>query len=97
MRVDFIEFRDVKRYPRMDRETVCFSASLFVDGVLEAYVSNAGSGGGNRYEFPPNKCWMTLDCVERRVAALDLKHVVEIDGETLKLDVDIELLSFLSV
>ena len=92
-----IEFRNIHVIERLSQETPCFTADLYVDGVLEAYVSNRGNGGGNDYSFPEGRDWLTLDCIEARVAALRLKHVVDLDGETIELDVDLELLSFLSL
>ena len=92
-----IEFRNVVRHERLSRETPCFTADLYVDGVLEAHVSNSGNGGGNDYAFPPGRCWMTLDCIEARVAALGRTETFEVDGESVTLPLDLELMSFLAV
>jgi hypothetical protein len=92
-----IEFRNIARYERLSRETPCFSADLYVDGVLQAHVSNSGRGGGNDYSFPEGCSWTTLDEIEARLKALDLTETFEFEGETVTLSLDLELLSFLVV
>ena len=92
-----IEFKNIVRYARLSRETPCFTADLYVDGVLEAHVSNRGNGGGNDYTFPEGRCWITLDCIEARVAALGLTETFDVDGESVTLPLDLELMSFLAV
>ncbi len=89
-----IEFRNIEHYPRLSEETPCFAADLYVDGVLEAHVSNRGHGGSNDYRFPPGRSWRTLDEIERRVAEMGMTRTYTFDGETMVLDVDLETLSF---
>jgi hypothetical protein len=92
-----IEFRNIEHYPRLSEETPCFAADHYVDGRLEAHVSNRGHGGGNDYRFPPGRSWKTLDEIERRVADLGMTRLYEFDGETMTLAVDLEMLSFEAV
>jgi len=92
-----IEFRNVRRHKQLSRETPCFTADLYVDGELEAHVSNRGNGGGNDYAFPPGRSWRTLDAIEDRVRALGLTETFVVDGESVTVDVDLELMSFLAV
>jgi hypothetical protein len=89
-----IEFKNVEVYPRLSEETPCFAADLYVDGALEAHVSNRGRGGSNDYRFPPGRSWKTLDEIEHRVAELGMTRIYEFDGETMTLAVDLEMLSF---
>ena len=84
------------RYERLSRETPCFTADLFVDGLLEAHVSNDGGGGGNDYAFPEGRSWQTLDTIEARLAALGLKETFAVDGDLVTLSLDLELMSFLA-
>ncbi|MFN7180015.1 MAG: hypothetical protein ACK4TE_10540, partial [Hyphomonas sp.] len=90
-----IEFRNIARHERLSRETPCFTADLYVDGVFEAYVSNRGNGGGNDYTFPEGRSWRSLDAIEARVAELSLTETFESDGESVTLPLDLELMSFL--
>jgi hypothetical protein len=92
-----IEFHNIQVFQALSRETPCFTAHLYVDGVLEAYVSNRGGGGGNDYHFPPERSWATLDAIEGRIRAMGLKKKIELDGITTELDLDLELLSFLAL
>ncbi|KDA02590.1 hypothetical protein [Hyphomonas oceanitis] len=92
-----IEFHNIQVFQALSRETPCFTADLFVDGVLEAHVSNHGGGGGNDYHFPPGRSWATLEAIEGGVRAMGLKKKIELDGVTIELDLDLELLSFLAL
>jgi hypothetical protein len=44
-----IELRHLKIVHRLSQETVCFTASLFLDGQPAGTVSNRGNGGGHEY------------------------------------------------
>ena len=87
VRIMKIEFHNIQVFQALSRETPCFTADLYVDGVLEAYVSNRGGGGGNDYHFPPGRSWATLDAIARS-SSLTAGIVV---------DLDLELLSFLAL
>jgi len=44
-----IEIKNIKFIASMTRETHCFSASLYQDGVKIGTVKNDGHGGCNQY------------------------------------------------
>jgi hypothetical protein len=44
-----IELRHLKIVHRLSQETVCFTASLFLDGEPAGTVSNRGDGGAHEY------------------------------------------------
>lgn len=46
-----IELKNVKVIKELSEETVCFTASLYVDGVKKGQVSNRGFGGDNDYDL----------------------------------------------
>lgn len=46
-----LSLKNVKVHKDMSEETVCFSATLYIDGKRAADVSNSGHGGPNRYYF----------------------------------------------
>jgi len=48
-----VELKKVKFHEDMSDETNCFSAEIWVDGKVLAYVKNDGQGGGNDY-WPVN-------------------------------------------
>lgn len=45
-----IEVRNVKVLNSASEETLCFTATVVVDGLVAGAVSNDGRGGANRYE-----------------------------------------------
>jgi hypothetical protein len=45
-----ITVKNVKHYPSMSEETLCFEASIYIDGKSAGGVSNRGYGGCNSYD-----------------------------------------------
>lgn len=45
-----ITVKNVKHYPTMSEETLCFEASIYIDGKAAGGVSNRGYGGCNSYD-----------------------------------------------
>ena len=45
-----ITVKNVKHYPTMSEETLCFEASIYIDGKSAGGVSNRGYGGCNSYD-----------------------------------------------
>tara|TARA_R100001129_G_scaffold34674_2_gene23575 strand:- start:628 stop:1131 length:504 start_codon:yes stop_codon:yes gene_type:complete len=46
-----IELKNIKHFESMSEETLCFNASLYVDGRKVGAVSNRGHGGCHEYGF----------------------------------------------
>lgn len=49
-----ITLKNIKTYPSLSKETLAFSATMYVDGKKTASVKNAGNGGCNDYCPYPN-------------------------------------------
>lgn len=62
-----LSVKNVKIHDDMSEETMCYSATLYVDGVRAAGVSNRGQGGCNEYRWADGRCGFD---VERHVATL---------------------------
>ena len=45
-----ITVKNVKHYPSMSQETLCFEATIYIDGKSAGRVSNRGYGGCNSYD-----------------------------------------------
>jgi len=45
-----IELRNLKVHEDMSDETLCFSATIYCDGIKTAHVHNTGTGGCNMYD-----------------------------------------------
>lgn len=54
-----LQLKSVRIYELMSEETVCFSASLYLDGVLVGSARNHGHGAANEYDIKPKfrKAW----------------------------------------
>ena len=46
-----LEVKNVKIHDDISTDSMCFSASLYVDGKRVGTIRNDGRGGSNRYEF----------------------------------------------
>lgn len=46
-----LQLKDVEVHDDMSEETHCFSATLYVDGIKAARISNQGMGGPNDYNW----------------------------------------------
>jgi hypothetical protein len=75
-----LSVKNVKYAEFASEETMCFEATLYVDGKSVGRVSNAGRGGPNDYEFD------TTD-LEATIKEADIK--VDFLGHTLTKDLDI--------
>jgi len=65
-----LSLKNLKFHEDMSEETPCFSADLYEDGKLVAYVKNSGHGGcndirpieGKKYDSIAHLCDMDTDC-----------------------------------
>lgn len=87
-----ITLKNLKAYPAMSAETLCFKATLYINDVKSGEVSNDGHGGAHRYQnretekrladyaayLPPYEC-----------NSMTLHH----DADSL-IDLEIEFMSF---
>lgn len=89
-----IELKGIKIYERMSEETVCFHASLWVDGKRLCTVSNRGIGGENDYsanyrEVERVDAWCKAN-LPRWGGSEDPSVPVDSDGYETNLEVHIE-------
>lgn len=45
-----IDLKNIKVYDELSEETLCFTATLYIDGVNRGEVSNRGQGGCNDFD-----------------------------------------------
>jgi hypothetical protein len=55
-----ITLTKIKRHPDMSEETMCFSASIMLDGKAVGTVRNDGRGGCNMYDWNDHKVGQAL-------------------------------------
>lgn len=66
-----IELRNVKHSAFASRETDCFQATVYVDGVKKGTVENDGWGGPNSYH--PTSLWQELDAYAKSLPKYEWK------------------------
>lgn len=66
-----IELRNIKHSKFASRETDCFQATVYVDGVKKGTVENDGWGGPNSYH--PNTLWQELDAYAKSLPKYEWK------------------------
>jgi hypothetical protein len=71
-----LELKNLKIHKDMSEETLCFSATLYVDGKKAANVQNNGHGGCHRYHWED-------ETLGARVNALAKTQPLEIQSEHL--------------
>lgn len=64
-----IELRNIKHAAFASEETLCYSATLYADGVKLGEVSNDGHGGCDMFHPAPGKSWADYNAADARVKA----------------------------
>ncbi len=64
-----IELKKIQHNARMSEETHCYSADLYVDGVLWGQVSNRGTGGCDDFHPAKGRNYGDLMDLDKRIAA----------------------------
>jgi hypothetical protein len=78
-----VEVRNVKEMRSLSEETLCFSCTVVIDGVVAGTASNRGSGGANEYH--------PYALQERLTAYAATLPPIDIDGDKLPQDADTAL------
>lgn len=84
-----IELKSVKHIASMSEETLCFSATVYIDGVKAGEVSNRGHGGPD--EYSSQELYARLDAYAKTLPA----HVSEFkdeQGNPMVFEMDPELI-----
>jgi hypothetical protein len=85
--------KNVKINDTLSDETLCFSATIYVDGKRTAIASNRGCGGENEYHIIDAD---RFDCL-RAIAKDAPAETVEMGGKTVTVPVDVDALVYLAV
>lgn len=67
-----IELKGIKILQKASEETLCFEATIMIDGKQAGSVSNSGTGGANRYS--DRKTQEALDAWGRTLPPLESKY-----------------------
>jgi len=82
-----ITLKNIKRSKFACHETVCFEASLYIDGKKAAIVSNDGNGGSNYYYFEDKKLAKAFDVYCKNLPPVTFKS----NGKEYTLENDSDL------
>jgi hypothetical protein len=80
-----IEVRNVKHAAFASEETICFEATVYIDGVKAGTASNEGHGGCNRYH--PHSLGERLEAYAKTLPETD-SNLVEDDGKPIMIQPD---------
>ena len=83
-----VDVKNVKINNTMSEETLCFSASLYLDGKRVGTVANRGTGGPHEYQVPQK----VMNAFAEYAAKLPNRKIVFDSGAFLDVPVDIDLL-----
>lgn len=78
---DIIQLRNLKVHDDISEETVCFSATIVMDGRVVGYVQNDGKGGCNSYHFEPGMQEVFDAAVEKYKANCKPEFEFELDDQ----------------
>lgn len=81
-----VEVRNVKEAKFASEETMCFQATVVVDGKVMGTVSNDGHGGGNNYDGVGSNRWRFEAMLKEW--AKTLPPFKDFEGEMMAHDVD---------
>lgn len=87
------ELRKITHNERLSEETNCYSADLYVDGVLTAHVGNRGHGGCDEQRPAKGKSHKDLEAIEAWIKANMPSETVRdmvIDGKPLVIEPSLE-------
>lgn len=79
--IDIIQLKNLKIHDDISEETVCFSATIVIDGKVVGEVRNSGKGGCNDYRFEPGMKKVFDAAVERYKAECNPKFKHEFDDQ----------------
>lgn len=78
---DIIQLKNVRVNDKISEETVCFSATIVIDGKTVGDVENTGKGGCNSYHFKPGMREVFDAAVEKYKANCNPKFKHEFDDQ----------------
>ena len=84
-----IELKNIKHSKFASRETECFEATVYVDGVKQGTVTNDGNGGSNMYY--PSAFAKQINDYAKTLPPTDISHLYN-DGNVHTLEQDVDLL-----
>jgi hypothetical protein len=78
-----LTLKKLKVHEDMSEETTCFSAELYEDGQLKAYVSNRGHGGCNDFRPAGNLTYKDVAHLENSDVEIEIDEIMN-DMDVIK-------------